>query len=432
MIANEPSGSSHDAGESGGRTGHRPPRREVWLGAVLVLLVCVFLNERRLWRPDTTFSFRENVQIAEAQAWWQGRLNLPERVHDTAFKDGQVYSHFPPMFTIIAVVLVPFYDGVPHWFVVILAGIVPVCAYVLLYRRTCSPLWAAILAIGYVCGTSVWPVFRAALTSAMPYHVNHMLASTGLLLILIEYFGRRRVWPAAIGFGLTALSRQLTVLYMLPLAYMACCAGSPRGRWKRAAWVVVTGLVVAGVYGGLNTLKFGHPLATGYRSIYVGRDDGFARDARAHGTVSIHWVGRNLYYTNLGLPNVHRSRVGKEDRIYLRPNNLGTGIWWTSPMLLWLFAGGRRLLRARPAVVLLAAGIGVFALLMVWHSTGANQRGYNRYSLDYIPVVLALLAPYAVVGWRRWVTLGMIAWSVVYFRFLLALPQVQIWSSVHG
>ena len=70
--------------------------------------------------------------------------------------------------------------------------------------------------------------------------------------------------------------------------------------------------------------------------------------------------------------------------------------------------------RAWLAAAVLAAGA-----LMFYHSTGYEQRGFNRYSLDYVLVILALVAPSCVVGRRRWATVPMIAWSVVYFRFLI-------------
>ena len=98
---------------------------------------------------------------------------------------------------------------------------------------------------------------------------------------------------------------------------------------------------------------------------------------------------------------------------------MGTGIWWTTPLLLWVIVGFPQLLRdGSSAVMLLSAGV-VYGLLMFWHGTGAVQRGFNRYSLDYIPVILVLVAPLCCRGRRRWVSIAMIGWSVVYFRILI-------------
>ena len=96
MIAEDPSPqpSLADAGDKGVRP--VPARRYVWLGGVVVFVVFGTLVQARLWKPDTVFTIRTNVQIAEAKAWWNGRLDVPERRHDTALKDGRAYSYFPP------------------------------------------------------------------------------------------------------------------------------------------------------------------------------------------------------------------------------------------------------------------------------------------------------------------------------------------------
>lgn len=389
------------------------------LGGAAVLVVFAILCEAKLWRPGEVFTIRENIQIAEAQAWWQGRLDLPSREWETGLKDGRVYSYFPPMFSVFAAAAVPFWDGVPHGLIVAMVFLVPICAYVLFLRLTGSAVWGAVLAIGLVCGTSAFPVLDKTIRGAAPYQVNQTLLTIGLLLILLDFFGRRRDWPACLGLVLTTLSRQLTIMYAIPIAAMNL-VGAPRERRRGRLLVVgLTCLALAVFYGGLNFLKFGHPLTTGYMLNHEGRDDVFAREAREHGLLSWHWVPRNLYYSNIGLPKLRRVMIKEEERAFVRPNTMGTGIWWTTPLLLWIFAEGARLSRDRQATVwLVAAGL-VYGMLLFWHATGAVQRGFNRYSLDYVPVRLALVAPTCCVGWRRWVSLGMVGWSLLYFGWLI-------------
>jgi hypothetical protein len=402
-------------------------RREFWLGGVLVAFVCVGLTRAPLWQPGTLFGFDHNVQIGEAQAWWNGRLDLPERRWDTALSDGRVYSYFPPMFSFVSAVVVPLFGGVPHPVIVLLCAAVPALAYPLFARLCGHPLPGALLTIGYVCGTSMLPVMEAALRGAAPYPVNHVLCSIGGLILAGEVLGRRRMWLAGIGLALAAWSRQLTVVHALPLAW-AAWSGVPRPEGRRRLGVVgVTLVVIAGAYLGLNTLKYGDPLTTGYMLNHEGRDDVFAREAREHGLLSTWYVPRNLYYANVGLPRVQRIEVAGESRVYLRPNRMGTGVWWTTPLLLWLLADGGAILREGGGRrMLLLSSVLVFGLLMFWHATGADQRGYNRYSLDCMGVLFALIAPRAFEGKRRWVTMALLAWSVVYFRFVLPLPHVRI------
>ncbi len=397
-------------------------------GALAVLGVFVFLCDAKLWRPAEVFTIKENIQIAEAQAWWQGRLDLPERKWDSALFNGKVYSHFPPMFTFLSFVVVRLADGVPHWLVTFLIVLPAVfLSYVLFLRLTGSPFWGTVGALGLIVGTSALPVLENTLRGARPYSVNQTLALAGVLAFLIEFFGRRRVFPLAATLAVMAWSRQLTLVYALPLIWAAHDRDrATRGRSARLA----AGLFIAAVIAvplAINFLKFENPLDSGYMHIYTDRpEDAFSRDARAHGLFSPHFVPRNLYYANLGLPDADWiTREGRRE-LYLRPNQWGTGIWWTTPMLLWLLVFLPQIW-ADPArrALLLAALLANLALLF-YHSTGYQQRGFNRYSLDYLPVLLVLVAPACFVGWRRWVTLGMVAWSAVYFAWLIRLPHLRV------
>jgi len=386
-----------------------------------VYLAFFGLNEARLWQPDTLFDGSHQPQIAEARAWWNGHLHLPERRHDTAVVDGRAYSHFPVMFSIIAATLVPLFGGVPHWFVVAALVLpVPWLAYLLLHRLTASPWRGAAAAIGLVAGTSLWPVLDKTLRGASPYFVNHTLATIGLLIFLQEFFGRRRVLVAGVGLVVATMARQLTAAFALPLAWMAWSGGEGPRRRSRLCELALVGAVVAGAPLAMNTLKFGHPLTTGYRLIYAERsDDPFARDAKTYGLFSWHFVRRNFWHANFGLPKLHRIEMAGKPEYHLRPDFEGTGIWWITPLLLWLFADFRRILADPAARVLLVASGLVYAALLFFHATGAEQRGFNRFSLDYLPAVFAVLAPGCFTGRRRWITAVMVAWSVVYFRWLI-------------
>ncbi len=399
----------------------KPARGGVWIGLAVVLATVFLLCEAKLWRPNAEFGFEHNTQIGEAEAWLDGRTTLPRRAHDTALVDGRVYSHFPPMFSFVAVTAVALLGGVPHWLIVALLALpVPVLAYVLFLRRTGSAKWATLLAIGLTLGSSAYPVIDKAIRGANPYYVNQLLGTIGVLILLIEYFGRRRVWVAGIGLIISSLSRQLTICYALPLAIMAWQIEPGQRRTGRIAVLALVGLITAGVPMAMNTIKFGHPLDSGYMYLYNDRpEDSFSRDARQYGIFSTHYVPRNLYYTNLGLPRVHEIEMAGEMETHLRPNQMGTGIWWTTPLLLLLFVDLRRIVGdQRERYLLIAAGL-AFAALMFYHSTGFQQRGFNRYSLDYLPVLLALVAVSCRVGWRKWVSPVLVVWSVVYFRFLI-------------
>jgi hypothetical protein len=418
-------------------------RFRILAGAIFVVVAFAVLCSAKLWRPDAIFRDRENVQITEAKAWLEGRLDLPRRRWDTALFEGKAYSHYPPMFTFIAMPIVRFFGSVPHWLVALVIVLpVPLLAYAFFLRQTGSALWGAILAIGLVYGTSLLPVLDKTLRGAHPYFLNQTLATIGLLLMLIDGFGRRRGWLGGIGLIIAALSRQLTIIYALPLMFVAWRRGSNgklgddpaeaglRKHDARYGPMVMVALCLAMAVATpltLNALKFGSPFDTGYMHIYAGREeDRLARDAKAWGLFSPHFVPRNLYYTNIGLPNVHRITMGDDDHIYLRPNDWGTGIWWTTPLLLWVLVLAPRIWRDPEARTWLIAAAIVFIALCLFHNTGFRQRGFNRFSLDYVPVLFALIVPWCLEGRRRWITVAMIGWSVLYYS-QLAGTNIRVW-----
>lgn len=408
------------------------PRRATWLQHLvrgsIVLLVFAVLCGAKLWRPGDVLTIRENIQIAEAQAWWGGRLDLPERKWDSALFEGRVYSHFPPMFSFISSLVVPYFDGFPHGLLVLLIVLpAPILAYGLFNRICGTANRGALIAIALICGTSAIPVLDKAVRGASPYPVNQILALDGLLIFLWEYVGRGRVAVLGLGLAIAAWSRQLSLAFAIPYLWSAWLRGE-QIRFKRVGGALaVLGFIVA-VPMILNMLKFGNPLDSGYMYLYNDRpEDAFSRDARTNGLFSPQFVPRNLYHANLGFPEVHRVRIEEQSQVFLQPNQMGTGIWWTTPLLLWLFLDFRKVLAdPRSRMLLIAAALANFALLF-YHSTGFEQRGFNRYSLDYLPALLALVAPGAIAGRRIWISSAMIAWSVFYFAVFIRWPHVRVW-----
>ena len=214
------------AGEDrAGAAAWRSWRRDAaWL---FVLWLCVAGLFGSTWRSSYILGVGQNAQIAEAVAWWDGRwhLEIEEPLWDTAAVGGRRYSHFPPMFSIIAAVMLPLFGGVPSLLIAILALLVaPWLAYSLFRGRTGSRPGGALLAAGLVLGTSAWPVMHRAIPHGVPYFVNHVLGLVGVLIMLREFFGRRRVGPACVGLILAACARQLAVFYVIPLLHMALVA----------------------------------------------------------------------------------------------------------------------------------------------------------------------------------------------------------------
>ncbi len=450
-------------------SGRRQYNFKPWLGAFATLVICAWVSDRPLRQPQRVFGAAESVQIEEAQALWRGTFALSERRHDTAEFEGRVYSYFPPMYTFLAALIVLFFGGVPHFFFVALAGMVVVLAYMLFLRLTGSAAWAVVFSLAFIIGTSHWPVLDRMLREAKPYAVNHVLASIGLLLILLtlaqSYLkssltiadessdrpearqfresartevrgsygfvitpGHGGFALACLGLVVAGLSRQMTVAFALPLCYLAWQEGRQGRGWTKLAIVVVSVAAVGGVTMALNAAKFANPFDSGYTYNYVGRDDVFARDAREFGLFSPHYIPRNLYYLGVAGPQLHKIEMKGKPEWYLRPDEMGAGILWTTPLLIFAFFGWSRVKEDRVRLLLLCSIAAIFVALLFWHGTGSVQKGFHRYSLDFVPALFFLLVPVCLATLRRrWLTVVAVSWSILYFAVLLQLPHIRVW-----
>ncbi len=400
-----------------------PLRRRKLAGVLVCYAAFLLAMDADLWRPHDYVKPDRNVNVAEAAAWLSGQVNLmvPEgsnrRPWDSALYEGKVYSHFPPAFTFASLAVLPWSPvGIPHWFVVgLLVMPLPGLAYLLFLRRCGKVTPAVIITLCYLIGTSLIPLMGRAVRSSPMWHVNHALSQLGLLIVLLELFGRRRLWVAGVGMAVAFWSRQLTLAYLIPVAWMVLAKPvEAYPRWRQVLSLACLGAVLVSMPLILNAIKFGNPLDSGYAHVYAGRDDKLSREGE-HGIFSLHFVPRNLYYMNLGFPRF----VHVAGSWHWRHNFEETGIWWTTPVLMYLLMFWQKIWKSPDGRPLLVAVALIFTTLLFYHSTGWEQRGYNRYSLDYVPAMLALVAPYCWIGHWRWVTALSVEWSVLYFNRIL-------------
>ncbi len=395
-------------------------RRRRWLGLGLVYFAVYSQVEPGVVTRPYLLMPRANSNVAEGKAFLQGQVELEERTYDAALFKDRAYNVFPPLFSLVScVALKGTPDGVPNIVLIFLLLVpMPGLTYLLLIGRTQRVRMAVLLSIGYLLGTSLWPVINRGLQEGDVWFVNHLYSQVGLLIFLVDYVGRRRIWLGALGLLIAAWSRQLSLFYLLPLLYAASVGFTGWPRRVRLAMVGFTTGAIVALPATLNLLKFGDPLDSGYRHIYEGRwedrSDWPAQSAK-DGLFGLGFVPRNLYHMNLGLP------ILDEPLWLIRfvPNVYGTGIWWTTPILLFLVIDWKRIWADQLNRSLLLAAFAVFAALMLYHTTGYAQAGYNRFSLDFMPVLLAVVAPVCDSPRRRGLSLAMVLWSVWYFVWVV-------------
>lgn len=420
MADNAPSDPAANSGpppseraRAGGKLFRPPWDRVIGFLLLVALLQCLvdpYIYSRNTVNAVITAS--DNLHVAEALSWRAGRLSLDQRYYDTAEFGGRFYNVFPPLFTLVCSGLLSWFpQGLPRWALLLLIWVpVPLLAYITFLRTSGRVLSAVVLSTALILGTSYSIVLQRAVTTAPVWQTDHALSQIGLLILLADYFGKGRIWLGSIGLMLSVWSRPLTIFYAIPLIAKAMALPAPlRARRLTAAapvWLITLALPLA-----LNALKFGNPLEFGYRYIYQGRHDEPAQRAR-HGLFSLRFVPDNLGALLGGFPQIKREN-GRTQVIH---NEYGTGVWWTSPLLLYLIFLPRDWWRdPSRRWLMISAGI-VLAVILTYHTTGYAQRGYNRFSLDYLVVLLAVLGATPFGRRRSLITLAMVAWSVFYFR----------------
>jgi hypothetical protein len=217
------------------------------------------------------------------------------------------------------------------------------------------------------------------------YYLAHAESFLALSLFLIEFSGKRRPWLLGVFMAVSFLARPTTVLATVPFGLALL--------WRRrdAVLAAVTFAIPLAlalvVYGWFNWVRFGSPLDAGYATSLLTEPSLEAR--RQLGLFSIAQIPENI---RLGL----LSGFGTVNRApWLDPSPFGLSMLLVSPALLTTLRAGLRTQTAR----LLWVATGLVAVpVLLYYGGGYTQYGF-RYSLDFTPFLIALMA----IGSERWI-----------------------------
>ncbi len=424
------------ANDVNGRLAERRAAWPAWACFVLMAAAILVVAGPQIRLSQWGVNANSNAGVAEGVAWLNGTCMLPRRMHDTALYNGHAYNVFPPLMGGLTFALAPLHrlllDRADYWHpwthLLLLYWPLPILGFLLFRRETHDPEWAGLLTLMWLGGTALLPNLRQAGQGQLG-QTNHVLSQIGLMLIAWDVLGRRRIWPALLGLAIAVWSRQMTLLYAAPILWAAwrgaadhgmadSSALTTSGRVRRVAMVCVAcGLVVAPLMI-LNYLKFGNPLDSGYGYIYLDRGEADEMGLRCaqYGVFSPRFIPENLWYMNVAWPDVTVDVAS----VSINPDAMGVSMWITTPLLLLLPLTARYWWRDRARRVLFLGTLPVIAGLLCYHSPGFMQFGYYRFGLDFIPIWLAIIAPWTRGGWRTWFTVGCCAWSLLYFQQICA------------
>ena len=331
-----------------------------------------------------------------ADAFLNGRLHLleaPSWLNELVPGGGGWYVVYPPVPAVMLMPLVAVFGReFPQNVASCLFAAVSVGLAWLLFGRFDLDLrrrFALTATFGF--GTVLWYVAEVGSAWYLG-HVCAVLFSVAAVLLAID-----RRWPLAVGLllGLAAISRLPVALASLGLLLILLGIGwpprMPRDRALAFGRTLRFGIGMAvpiGLYFAYNLVRWGTITDQGYTLIPgVLEDPIYAK----HGIFAIEYIPRHVHAILL------RSWNFVDDPPFFQPNWWGLGLFFTTPLLLWLVRARLQDPRVFGSVVATAL---VLIPILTHGNVGLSQFGY-RFSLDVQVFLFAILATVFERGMSR-------------------------------
>jgi len=354
---------------------------------VLLLALTAWLYIHSVW-PGVARGGGFDHNAWEAAALLHGHVHTPPPP-DGATLDmmhlGQVWaSFFPPLPAFLLMPLVWYFHNplrTPvRLFCALLGTLSPLLVYQMGERAGLRPgprLWIACL---FAFGTVFW----YSVDTGSPWYYVQVATVFFYLLALRESFGRNR--PILVGtlFGAALLCRNTVALGVLFLFWREPLWPARRIDWRRIAGFCVPVAIAVAIQFWWNWARTGNPLDTGYAHILMG--SGF-KAAFSQGMFSYKHIPWQIYSIFFQAPAFHGQANFNGVWPYLRLSGTGQSLLLTTPAFLYALEGDVR--RRRVWLGLLAVALTMIPQLL-YYANGTGQFG-NRFSLDYTPLLLALL-----------------------------------------
>lgn len=356
--------------------------------------------------PTLDLKVQDNLYTQQAASWLKGRMDIDLPGTDVVQFGERLFVPFPPFPSVLLLPFVFFLgeEGTSPVLVVVLLTAINLVLIRSLVRR-CQPGGTQLVWIvaAFVCGTGYWT--EAVLSSGV-WALAHMAAVTALFFALSEVLGRGRGWLVGIGLGAAFLSRQLTlfsIFFLCVALWLRKEDSRSRRVFNQVGLWTATGLSV-GIYLIYNWARFEDPFQTGYELIET--TGGLKERLDMYGLFSPVYIPFNL--TWFFLQGFQVVFTGSTYTQIGGVSPYGTAMTFASPFLFLAFMAKWE----RP--LLWAAWFStaiIFGIFMCYYNNGWVQFNTQRFSLDFIPLMVPLVAlgcqQVRPVIWK-----GLIAYSV--------------------
>jgi hypothetical protein len=351
-----------------------------WAGLLACLALAAWLYIGAEWPHARQGGFDHNLWEALALLHGHVATPPPPSTGDMAHFHGHWYSFFPPL---PAFLLVPWlwwrHGQIARVHVPLLADLLGVASAGAVYQ------------IGERAGLRLGPrlaitaffafgtVFWYAVVQGTPWYYVQVCTVFFYVLCLRESFGANR--PALVGslFGAALLCRNPVALGF-PFLFWR----ERRLQARRVAGLLVPIALAVGVQLWWNWARFGNPLDTGYSHILMAD---YLRPSFEEGMFSLRHLPWQLYSILLLAPGFHGQPNFNGVWPYLTLNGNGQSLTLTSPALIYTLDAD---IRRRPVWLAWISVLATAAPQLLYYANGWVQFG-NRFSLDYTPLLVALL-----------------------------------------
>lgn len=325
-----------------------------------------------------------NLSVIQAEAFLQGRLDIPKIINDTAVYNNKNYVPFPPFPSVLVMPVLGLFGSVNPTFVSIILTVISVFTFWSILKKldvdSKSAVW---LILAFFLGTSYWFVVKGSMGV---WHFAHVVAVAFILFSIRETLGNGRGYLAGLFLGCAFLSRQLslyTSIFIIVGLITNVNYQTKACKIKNiVSFLFVFGIFVL-IYLYFNAVRFGNPMDTGYSYIMVQNE--LVPRLNNYGLFNLAYVPFNFIYMFLQGPHFifGDSIMPKEMDVF------GTSLTFASPFVFAAFwAKGNKLLIGS---AWLAIGLALIHMLL-YYNNGWVQINGQRFTLDFLPILIVLVA----------------------------------------
>ncbi|MBL7872733.1 MAG: glycosyltransferase family 39 protein [Cyclobacteriaceae bacterium] len=330
-------------------------------------------------------SYHSNLAVHQAEAFLHKKLDIDKYFWDASVFEGKYYVCFPPVPALIMVPFVAIFGITVN--TVIISLLITCLSMFLLYRLLCR--WMTNISGrkwvfgAFFLGSGYWLVL---VTSD---HINgfaHVVCTALLFFLLLELTGKKRpIWIGCF-WALAFLTRQMAVFYAFLIFYFLYFENPD----KKAAIknLVTTGLTFgffSTIYLMFNYFRFHDFFETGYQ--YLVYQSSIRNRVDQYGIFSFHYFFYNLYHMFIKGHNIFFSG---SNLLSIKGMDLfGTSIIAASPFVIFsVKADAKKNFLISFWVTIISILIGV----LLYHNNGWMQVNAQRFSLDFFPALIVLVA----------------------------------------